>query len=77
MEYTMKLHENKSLFIQLFNFAANTLNIRAEFVEKDYWLTRALQRMAQNQNTANKNKKERLQNIQLNLNTCAYPPPIP
>jgi hypothetical protein len=27
------------------------LNIRPEFIEKDYWLTRALQRMAQNPNT--------------------------
>jgi predicted nucleotidyltransferase component of viral defense system len=51
MEYTMKLHEDKTLFTQLLNFAANTLNIRPEFIEKDYWLTRALQRMAQNQNT--------------------------
>jgi predicted nucleotidyltransferase component of viral defense system len=51
MEYTMKLHEDKTLFIQLLNFSANTLNIRPEFIEKDYWLTRALQRMAQNLNT--------------------------
>ena len=47
----MKLHEDKTLFTQLLNFSANTLNIRPEFVEKDYWLTRALQRMSQNQNT--------------------------
>ena len=47
----MKLHEDKTLFTQLLNFAANALNIRPEFIEKDYWLTRALQRMAQNQNT--------------------------
>ena len=46
----MKLHEDKILFAQLLNFAANSLNIRPEFIEKDYWLTRALQRMAQNQN---------------------------
>jgi len=46
----MKLHEDKALFTQLLNFAANTLNIRPEFIEKDYWLTRALQRMAQNPN---------------------------
>jgi predicted nucleotidyltransferase component of viral defense system len=51
MEHTMKLHEDKTLFTQLLNFSANTLNIRPEFIEKDYWLTRALQRMAQNQNT--------------------------
>ncbi|MDR0232111.1 MAG: nucleotidyl transferase AbiEii/AbiGii toxin family protein [Dysgonamonadaceae bacterium] len=46
----MKLHEDKTLFTQLLNFSANTLNIRPEFIEKDYWLTRALQRMAQNPN---------------------------
>ena len=46
----MKLHEDKMLFTQLLNFSANTLNIRPEFIEKDYWLTRALQRMAQNPN---------------------------
>ena len=46
----MKLHEDKILFTQLLNFSANTLNIRPEFIEKDYWLTRALQRMAQNPN---------------------------
>jgi predicted nucleotidyltransferase component of viral defense system len=46
----MKLHEDKALFTQLLNFSANTLNIRPEFIEKDYWLTRALQRLAQNPN---------------------------
>jgi hypothetical protein len=50
MEYPMKLHEDKILFTQLLNFSANTLNIRPEFIEKDYWLTRALQRMAKNPN---------------------------
>jgi len=47
----MKLHEEKTLFTQVLNFSANKLNIRPEFIEKDYWLTRALQRMAQNPNT--------------------------
>ena len=46
----MKLHENKILFTQLLNFSANRLNIRPEFIEKDYWITRALQRMSQNSN---------------------------
>lgn len=50
MEYKMKLHENQPLFAQLLNFAANALNIRPEFIEKDYWITRALQRMSQNIN---------------------------
>ncbi|KAA6325704.1 hypothetical protein EZS27_025112 [termite gut metagenome] len=47
----MKLHEDEILFTRLLNFAANTLNIRPEFIEKDYWITRALQRMSQNANT--------------------------
>ena len=46
----MKLHEDKTLFTQLLNFAANSLDIRPEFIEKDYWLTHALQRMAENPN---------------------------
>jgi hypothetical protein len=50
MEHTMKLHENQKLFIQLLNFSANTLKIRPEFIEEDYWITHALQRMAQNEN---------------------------
>ena len=50
MEYKMKLHENQPLFAQPPNFAANILNIRPEFIEKDYWITCALQRMSQNVN---------------------------
>ncbi|WP_044122664.1 nucleotidyl transferase AbiEii/AbiGii toxin family protein [Segatella baroniae] len=50
MEYKMKLHENQSLFAQPPNFAANILNIRPEFIEKAYWITRALQRISQNVN---------------------------
>ena len=50
MEYKMKLHENQPLFAQPPNFAANILNIRPEFIEKAYWITRALQRMSQNVN---------------------------
>ncbi|ERK39233.1 hypothetical protein HMPREF9135_1909 [Segatella baroniae F0067] len=46
----MKLHENQSLFAQPPNFAANILNIRPEFIEKAYWITRALQRISQNVN---------------------------
>ena len=47
----MKLYENQPLFAQPPNFAANILNIRPEFIEKAYWITRALQRMSQNVNT--------------------------
>ena len=46
----MKLHEDKILFTQLLEFAANALNIRPEFIEKDYWITNALQRMSKNPN---------------------------
>ncbi|MDR2621057.1 MAG: nucleotidyl transferase AbiEii/AbiGii toxin family protein [Dysgonamonadaceae bacterium] len=46
----MKLHEDEILFTRLINFSANNLNIRPEFIEKDYWITRALQLMAQNPN---------------------------
>ena len=46
----MKLHENQPLFAQPPNFAANILNIRPEFIEKAYWITRALERMSQNVN---------------------------
>lgn len=31
----MKLHENQPLFAQPPNFAANILNMRPEFIEKD------------------------------------------
>ena len=50
MEYKMKLYENQPLFAQPPNFAANILNIRPEFIEKAYWITRALQRKSQNVN---------------------------
>jgi predicted nucleotidyltransferase component of viral defense system len=52
MEYPMKLHEDEILFVRLLNFSANALNIKPEFIEKDYWIARALQRMAQNPNAA-------------------------
>ena len=47
----MKLHEDEILFTRLINFSANSLNIRPEFIEKDYWISRALQRMSQNPNS--------------------------
>ena len=51
MENTIKLHENSSDFAELLRLTAEKLNILQIFIEKDYWLTRALQRMAQNPNT--------------------------
>jgi hypothetical protein len=50
MEHKMTLLENQELFTQLLIFAANSLRIRPEFIEKDYWITRALQRMSRNAN---------------------------
>ena len=48
----MTLHENQFLFMQLLGFAAERLEIRPEFIEKDYWVTRVLQRLSQNDNAA-------------------------
>jgi len=53
MENTVKLHENSSDFTELLRLTADKFNILQIFIEKDYWLTHALQRMAQNPN-ANK-----------------------
>ena len=50
MENTVKLHENSSDFTELLRLTADKFNILQIFIEKDYWLTRALQRMAQNTN---------------------------
>jgi hypothetical protein len=42
MEYTMKLHENKTLYRQAVQFTADRLQIKTIFIEKDYWVTYAL-----------------------------------
>jgi predicted nucleotidyltransferase component of viral defense system len=47
----MNLHENKVLFLDLIHYASDILEIDEAFIEKDYWITRSLQRMAQNANT--------------------------
>ena len=47
----MKLHENAKLFRDTITETAMFLNIEEIFIEKDYWLTYALQRMSQNPNT--------------------------
>ena len=44
----MNLHENAKLFRDTITETAMYLNIEEIFIEKDYWLTYALQRMAQN-----------------------------
>ncbi|WP_252624292.1 nucleotidyl transferase AbiEii/AbiGii toxin family protein [Aquirufa antheringensis] len=38
----MKLHENKTLFRQAVQFTADKMEIPANYVEKDYWVTYAL-----------------------------------
>lgn len=38
----MKLHENTSLFRDAVRFTAQQMNIRPEYIEKDYWVTYAL-----------------------------------
>jgi hypothetical protein len=50
MEYTMRLHIDTELFSTLIAFAAEHFRISQTFIEKDYWITRALQRMSQNPN---------------------------
>ena len=46
----MNLHENKTLFSDLIRAASETLEIDEVYIEKDYWITLALQRMSQNPN---------------------------
>ena len=38
----MRLHENTSLFRDAVRFTAQQMNIRPEYIEKDYWVTYAL-----------------------------------
>ena len=47
----MKLHENRRLFADAVRVTAQTLSIEPEFVEKDYWICRILQRLARHQNS--------------------------
>ncbi len=42
----MKLHENNKLFSDTIRSASNHLGISVSFVEKDYWITLALSRLA-------------------------------
>jgi predicted nucleotidyltransferase component of viral defense system len=50
MEYKMTLHTDIALFSTLTTFTAAHFQLAPAFIEKDYWITRALQRMAQNPN---------------------------
>jgi len=46
----MKLHTNNERFSALINFTSEHFQISQTFIEKDYWITRSLQRMSQNPN---------------------------
>ncbi len=46
MEYCMKLHHNIKLFSDTLRAASQYLDIKLEFVEKDYWITLVLSRLA-------------------------------
>ena len=46
----MNLHENKKLFTDAVLAAAEQLDIKAVYIEKDYWITRSLKLMAQDSN---------------------------
>jgi len=47
----MKLHTDKERFSALINLTSEHFQISQTFIEKDYWITRALQRMSQNPNS--------------------------
>ncbi len=46
MEYNMKLHYDIKLFSDTLRAASQLLDIKLEFVEKDYWITLVLSRLA-------------------------------
>jgi hypothetical protein len=50
MEHKMNLHTDTERFSTLINFTAEHFRISPAFIEKDYWITRALQRMSHSPN---------------------------
>ncbi|OGU56055.1 MAG: hypothetical protein A2X64_05165 [Ignavibacteria bacterium GWF2_33_9] len=46
MEYKMKLHYETKLFSDILRTASQHLDIKLEFVEKDYWISLVLSRLA-------------------------------
>jgi predicted nucleotidyltransferase component of viral defense system len=46
----MNLHENRDLFVALVKNMSEKTSISEVYIEKDYWLTCALQRLSQNPN---------------------------
>jgi hypothetical protein len=53
MENNMNLHENKNFFTAVISEISQNIGILDVYIEKDYWLTRVLQRMANNPNVEN------------------------
>jgi hypothetical protein len=45
MENTMNLHNDKEIFRDAVIFAAQNFNLPQGYIEKDYWVTLALQRI--------------------------------
>lgn len=45
----MKLHENKALYRDAIRFTARKMNLKPEYVEKDYWVTYALYTIFENE----------------------------
>jgi predicted nucleotidyltransferase component of viral defense system len=50
MEHKMILHNDIERFSTLIRFTAEHFHILPAFIEKDYWITRSLKRLSQNQN---------------------------
>lgn len=45
----MNLHEDKQQFVTILTFAAQRLQIPAAYIEKDYWITKILQKLSQSE----------------------------
>lgn len=48
----MKLHEDTDVLEELISFAADTLGLPEIYIEKDYWVTRALKHLAESEHAA-------------------------
>lgn len=47
LEYSMRLHEDKEVFAELIENAAQIIGLPQVYVEKDYWVTHALKRLSE------------------------------
>lgn len=45
----MNLHESQDIFLELIEKASSHYRIRAAYIEKDYWVTKALKRLAESE----------------------------